>query len=79
MSLHISHKSDKNLRTAAEIESDDKARTEELKAITLDAEAFIGISDLATIERLYEDLEIIARLDSLVDRSLKRLLMVLVV
>jgi hypothetical protein len=63
-------------RSAAEIESDDNAREEELKAVTHDAEAFIEMRDLVTIERLYEDLEIINRLDSLIDRALKRLLMV---
>jgi hypothetical protein len=41
-----------------------------------DAEAFIEMGELVTIERLYKDLEVIDRLDSLIDRSLKRLLMV---
>jgi hypothetical protein len=61
-------------RTPAEIEADCEARKEELQAISRDAEAFIEMGELATVERLYEDLEINDRLDSLVDRALKRLL-----
>ena len=41
-----------------------------------DAEVFIEMQDLVTIERLYKDLEVVDRLDSLIERSLKRLLMV---
>jgi hypothetical protein len=63
-------------RSAAEIEAANKERDEELKALVPDAEAFIEMGELVTIERLYKDLEVIDRLDSLIDRSLKRLLMV---
>jgi hypothetical protein len=66
----------KDYRTAAEIEAANKERDEELKAVARDAEAFIEMGEVVTIERLYKDLEVIDRLDSLIDRSLRRLLMV---
>jgi hypothetical protein len=38
--------------------------------------AFVEMDDAVTIERLFEDLSVIDRLDGMIDRYLKRLLMV---
>jgi hypothetical protein len=66
----------KDLRTPDEIRADEKAAEREIRKELGDAIAFVEMGDAATVERLLEDLALIDRLDGMIDRCVKRLLMV---
>jgi hypothetical protein len=64
-------------RLPGEIEAANEARDKQpLKVVVPNAEASTEMGELVTIERLVKELELIDRLDSLIDRALKRLLMI---
>ena len=66
----------KDLRSQDEIRADEKAAEQELRNELGGAMAFVEMGDAITIERLFENLSVIDRLDGMFDRRLKRLLMV---
>lgn len=66
----------KDMRTDDEIRADEKAVAQEIKNELGYEIAFIEMGNAVTIQRLLEDLAVIDRLDGMIDRCLKRLLMV---
>jgi len=65
-----------DIRTADEIQADNRAAEQEIRKELGDALALVEMGDAVTIERLFKDLDVIDRLDGMIDRCLKRLLMV---
>jgi hypothetical protein len=75
-SLLIKIDAPKDLRTPNETRADEKAAEQEIRKELGDALAFVEMGDAVTVERLLEDLALIDRLDGMIDRCVKRLLMV---
>jgi len=65
-----------DIRTEDEIRADNRAAEQEIKKEFAGAMAFVEMGDPETIEQLFKDLDVIDRLDGMIDRCLKRLLMV---
>jgi hypothetical protein len=63
-------------RSPAEIHADQKAAEEEAKNALGEAFQFVTLGKIGTIERLLEDLAVIDRLDGMIERYVKRLLLV---
>jgi hypothetical protein len=66
----------KDLRSADQIRADNQSADEEIKKELGDALVFVEMGEAATIGRLFEELAVIDRLNGMIDRCVKRLLMV---
>jgi hypothetical protein len=65
-----------DVRSPDQIRADMKAKEGEIRNELGDALVFIEMNEAVTIERLFEELTVFDRLDGMIDRCVKRLLMV---